>query len=162
VFAVIIVVGPATGAAINPARYLGAVFMMGAFGGHVLWSQVPAYLIGELAGGVLGGLAWVGIGRVREDAAMAEAAQAHAYFYMFNAGQQVGGSLGLAIIGTVAWTVVNNRLRSPAHPGYAHALSSGVTSAMEIGACAGLLVLVITLVAIRVRREDLPDGPVVM
>jgi len=48
------------------------------------------------------------------------------------------------------------------HPGYAHALSSGVTSAMEIGACAGLLALVITLVAIRVRREDLPDGPVVM
>ena len=26
----------------------------------------------------------------------------------------------------------------------------------------GLLALVITLVAIRVRREDLPDGPVVM
>jgi uncharacterized membrane protein len=37
---------------------------------------------------------------------------------MFNAGQQVGGSLGLAIIGSVAWTVVNNRLRSAAHPGY--------------------------------------------
>ena len=35
---------------------------------------------------------------------------------MFNAGQQVGGSLGLAIIGTVAWTVVNNRLRSVRTP----------------------------------------------
>src|SRR5947208_16966239 len=70
VFAVIIVVGPATGAAINPARYLGAVLMMKAFGGNVLWSQVPAYLIGELIGGVLGGLAWVAIGRVRADAAL--------------------------------------------------------------------------------------------
>jgi len=70
VFAIIIIVGPATGAAINPARYLGAVFMMGAFGGKVLWSQVPAYLIGELVGGVLGGLAWVAIGRVRTDAAL--------------------------------------------------------------------------------------------
>jgi len=69
VFAVIIILGPATGAAINPARYLGAVFMLGAFGGHVLWSQVPAYLIGEFAGGTLGALAWVAIGRVREDAA---------------------------------------------------------------------------------------------
>src|SRR6516165_4797216 len=69
VFAVIIVVGPATGAAINPARYLGAVFMLKAFGGSVLWSQVPAYLIGELVGGTLGALAWVGIGRVRADAA---------------------------------------------------------------------------------------------
>jgi len=74
VFAIIIILGPATGAAINPARYLGAVFMLKAFGGHVLWSQVPAYLIGELAGGVLGGLAWVGIGRVREDAAMSSLA----------------------------------------------------------------------------------------
>ena len=33
VFAIIIVVGPATGAAINPARYLGAMFMQSAFGG---------------------------------------------------------------------------------------------------------------------------------
>src|SRR5260370_11994771 len=48
--AVIIILGPATGAAINPARYLGAVLMLKAFGGSVLWSQLPAYLIGELAG----------------------------------------------------------------------------------------------------------------
>jgi glycerol uptake facilitator protein len=68
VFAVIIIVGPATGAAINPARYLGAVVMQDAFGGKVLWSQAPAYLIGELAGGVLGGLAWAAIGHVRADA----------------------------------------------------------------------------------------------
>ena len=68
VFAVIIILGPATGAAINPARYVGAVLMLKAFGGHVLWSQLPAYLIGELAGGVAGGLAWAGIGRVRSDA----------------------------------------------------------------------------------------------
>jgi glycerol uptake facilitator protein len=70
VFAIIIIIGPATGAAINPARYLGAVFMQGAFGGHVTWSEVPAYLIGELAGGVLGGLAYVGISKVRQDAAL--------------------------------------------------------------------------------------------
>jgi len=44
--------------------------MLKAFGGKVLWSQLPAYLIGEFAGGALGGLAWVAIGRVRADAAM--------------------------------------------------------------------------------------------
>jgi glycerol uptake facilitator protein len=74
VFAVIIIVGPATGAAINPARYLGAVFMLQAFGGHVLWSQLPAFLIGEFAGGALGGLAWAAIGRVRADATVASLA----------------------------------------------------------------------------------------
>ena len=75
VFAIIIILGPATGAAINPARYLGAVFMQGAFGGSVSWGQLPAYLIGEIAGGVLGGLAYVGISRSRaEHAASAGAA----------------------------------------------------------------------------------------
>jgi glycerol uptake facilitator protein len=76
VFAVIIILGPATGAAINPARYLGAVFMLKAFGGKVLWSQLPAYVIGELAGGTLGGLAWAAIGRVRADASFTSLAPA--------------------------------------------------------------------------------------
>jgi glycerol uptake facilitator protein len=70
VFAIIIILGPATGAAINPARYLGAVFMQDAFGGTVSWAQVPVYVIGEVIGGVLGGLAYVGIARVRKDAAL--------------------------------------------------------------------------------------------
>jgi glycerol uptake facilitator protein len=70
VFAIIIIIGPATGAAINPARYLGAFFMLGAFGGHVLWGQPAAYLIGELAGGVLGGLAYAAMSKVRADAAL--------------------------------------------------------------------------------------------
>jgi glycerol uptake facilitator protein len=76
VFAIIIILGPATGAAINPARYLGTVFMQAGFGGTVSWAQVPAYLIGEFVGGVLGALAWVGIGRVRADAAMTSLAPA--------------------------------------------------------------------------------------
>jgi glycerol uptake facilitator protein len=70
VFAIIIILGPATGAAINPARYMGAFFMQDAFGGTVSWVQLPAYVIGEVIGGVLGGLAYVGIARVRKDAAL--------------------------------------------------------------------------------------------
>jgi hypothetical protein len=37
---------------------------------------VPAYLIGEFVGGTLGALAWVAIGRVREDAAFTSLAPA--------------------------------------------------------------------------------------
>jgi glycerol uptake facilitator protein len=74
VFAVIIIVGPATGAAINPARYLGAFFMQSAFGGTVSWSQVPAYLIGEFAGGVLGALGYVGLSRARAQAVLSSPA----------------------------------------------------------------------------------------
>ena len=91
---------------------------------------------------------------------------------MFNAGQQVGGAVGLAVIGSVAWTIINNHARhslagvssaqnavAPGSPGYDHALTAGVSAALTIGAAATVLALLITLVAIRVRRHDLPDGP---
>lgn len=70
VFAIIIILGPATGAAINPARYVGAMVWQSAFGGSVHWSQAPAYLIGEFAGGVLGGLAYMFLSRTRTGAAL--------------------------------------------------------------------------------------------
>jgi len=91
---------------------------------------------------------------------------------MFNAGQQVGGAVGLAVIGSVAWTIINNHVRhslagvssartaaAPGSPSYDHALTAGVGAALTIGAAATLLALLVTLVAIRVRRHDLPDGP---
>jgi len=95
---------------------------------------------------------------------------------MFNAGQQAGGAVGLAVIGSVAWTIVNNHVKnslahvpaghaSTAHtalsgnPIYHHALTAGVQAALTIGAAATVLALIVTLVAIRVRREDLPDNP---
>jgi hypothetical protein len=116
---------------------------------------------------------------------------------MFNAGQQVGGAVGLAVIGSVAWTVVSDHFRSatsrvsaaghaaaghavaghavaghvsaashaaaaPSGPLYNHALSDGVTAALTIGAGATVLALIVTLVTIRVRREDLPGSPMVM
>jgi predicted MFS family arabinose efflux permease len=95
---------------------------------------------------------------------------------MFNAGQQVGGAVGLAVIGSVAWTVVNNHVKDslsrlpathaaairPGSPIYDHALSTGVTAALTIGAGATVLALIVTLITIRVRREDLPDSPLVM
>jgi glycerol uptake facilitator protein len=63
VFAVIIVVGPATSSAINPARTVGPMIILQAWGGTVAWSQLPAYLIGEFAGGVLAGVAYLALAR---------------------------------------------------------------------------------------------------
>jgi EmrB/QacA subfamily drug resistance transporter len=84
---------------------------------------------------------------------------------MFNAGQQVGGAVGLAVIGSVAWSVVSNHARAAGAgaaaggPAYGHALASGVTAALSIGAAATLLALAVTLITIRVRREELPASP---
>ena len=102
---------------------------------------------------------------------------------LLNTGQQVGGSLGLAILGTVAWTVVANSARNSAaaakaaavaaakagHPLhltaaqakaaqtalYDHALSVGFSRGFVVSAGIALLGLIVTIAAIRVTREDL-------
>ncbi|WP_371483881.1 MIP/aquaporin family protein [Kitasatospora sp. NBC_00315] len=63
VFAVIIPVAPATGASINPARTIGPMLVAELSGGTVHWGQLPVYLIAEVAGGVLAGLAYTVLNR---------------------------------------------------------------------------------------------------
>ena len=97
---------------------------------------------------------------------------------LLNTGQQVGGALGLAVLGTVAWSAVANSLRSQAAAAAAaaktatvhlsaaqtaalqkaatnHALATGFSKGYVVAAGIMLLALVITLVTIRVKREDL-------
>ncbi len=97
---------------------------------------------------------------------------------LLNVGQQVGGALGLALLGTVAWSAVANSLRSQAAAAAAaaktasvhlsaaqaaalqkaaanHALATGFSKGYIVAAGIMALALVITLVTIRVRREDL-------
>ena len=96
---------------------------------------------------------------------------------LLNTGQQVGGSIGLALLGTVAWTVVANSIHSqvsaaaaaaaktghavPAAGGqlpraiYDHALALGFSRGFLVSALIAVLALVITLVTIRVTRADL-------
>ena len=93
-----------------------------------------------------------------------------------NVGQQVGGSIGLAILGTVAWTVVANTTRSSAAAAAAaakagHPLAgtaaqvkrrsttmrcrsaSAAGSRYQQGSCS--IALIVTIAAIRVKRADL-------
>jgi EmrB/QacA subfamily drug resistance transporter len=98
---------------------------------------------------------------------------------LINTGQQVGGSIGLAVLGTVAWSAVANSIRSQmaaakaaaaataGHPLthakaaalqasiYRHALSVGFSHGYLVSAGIAFLGLVITVLTIRVRREDL-------
>jgi EmrB/QacA subfamily drug resistance transporter len=98
---------------------------------------------------------------------------------LLNAGQQVGGSIGLAVLGTVAWTAVADSIRSQAaaaaaamararHPVhqaagslpaaiYRHALAAGFSRGFEVSAAILVFALIITVAVIRVRRSDL-DG----
>jgi EmrB/QacA subfamily drug resistance transporter len=96
---------------------------------------------------------------------------------LLNTAQQVGGAIGLALLGTVAWTTVANSVQTQvAHaaaaaakagqplpkPGtpppasiYYHALTAGFSRAFLVAAGIGLLALLIAIVTIRVRRQDL-------
>jgi MFS family permease len=97
---------------------------------------------------------------------------------LLNTGQQVGGSIGLAILGTVAWSAVANSVHSQAAAAAAaakhatvhlsaaqqaaiqkamtdHALSVGFSKGYLVSAGISLLALIITIVAIRVKRSDL-------
>lgn len=49
----ILLIGPLTGGAVNPARTFGPYLTLTVFGGDVPWSQFWVYVIGPLAGGVV-------------------------------------------------------------------------------------------------------------
>jgi len=96
---------------------------------------------------------------------------------LLNTAQQVGGAIGLALLGTVAWTTVADSVRTQvAHaaaaaakagrplpkPGtplpasiYHHALTVGFSRAFVVAAGIGLLALLIAIATIRVRRQEL-------
>jgi MFS family permease len=90
---------------------------------------------------------------------------------LLNTGQQVGGAIGLAALGTIAWTAVANDLRnasaaiatgrqpaaSPAELAE-HALATGFSRGFLVAAGIGLLALLIGLATIRVSGEEL-TGP---
>jgi uncharacterized membrane protein len=100
---------------------------------------------------------------------------------LLNTAQQVGGAIGLALLGTVAWTTVANSVRtqvaqaataaakagrplpkpgSPPASIYDHALTVGFSRAFLVAAGIGLLALLIAIATIRVRRQELAGaGP---
>jgi EmrB/QacA subfamily drug resistance transporter len=79
---------------------------------------------------------------------------------LLNTGQQVGGSIGLAILGTVAWSAVASSLHSAGAAastaaGYNHALAYGFSHGYLVSAGIALLALIVSLVFIRIKRADL-------
>ena len=113
-------------------------------------------------------LSLVALSRVRdEDSGLASS--------LLNTGQQVGGAIGLAALGTVAWTTVANSTRhqvaqaasAPAPPsGHAlaasqlaaihrHALAVGISRGLLAASAIALAGFVVAAVSIRVRRHDL-------
>jgi EmrB/QacA subfamily drug resistance transporter len=154
----------------RPLMIMGPAF---AAGGMLWLSQISEH--STYAGGLLGPMMLTGLGMglsfvplslvslagvSNNDAGIAAS--------LLNVGQQVGGSIGLAILGTVAWSAVASNLHSAAaaagsaHLSKAaqlamsnHALAYGFGRGYLVSAGIALLALVVALVFIRVKKSDL-------
>jgi EmrB/QacA subfamily drug resistance transporter len=114
-------------------------------------------------------LSLVALNRVRdEDSGVASS--------LLNTGQQVGGAIGLAALGTVTWTAVANNIKHQAAVAAARtghqlpaaktggsvpaamlhqALAVGISRGFLVAAGIAVLALVVVVTTIRVRRSDL-------
>jgi len=133
----------------------------GTYAGELLG---PGLTIGLGLGLLFVPLSLVALARVREaDSGVASS--------LLNSGRQIGASIGLAVLGTVAWTVVADSARvgsarvgsARAHAvsrqvAYQHALATGFDRAFLVSAGMALLVLVVAIAVTRVRRADLSGG----
>ena len=129
----------------------------------------PTMIIGAGTAVLFVTLSLVALNRVPEaDAGVASS--------LLNTGQQLGGSTGLALLGTVAWTVVAHSIHAqaavaaraghPPRPGgplaaaiYNHALATGFARGFLVAAAIALLTLIINTATIRIRRADLAGPP---
>lgn len=71
----IVVFGPLTGAAVNPARAFGPNAAASLFGGSVDWGQYPAYVVGSLLGGIGAAFCYDLIARPKDEEGTNEPAQ---------------------------------------------------------------------------------------
>src|SRR5580700_10099501 len=150
------------------AASTGGLFWLSRISEHDTYASAvlgPTLLIGAGLALLFVTLSLVALNRVPEaDSGVASS--------LLNTGQQAGGSIGLAVLGTVAWTVVAHsshaqaaaaaRAGHPAHPGgplaaaiYNHALATGFARGFLVAAGIALLTLIINFAVIRVRRADL-------
>jgi EmrB/QacA subfamily drug resistance transporter len=119
----------------------------------------PGLVVGTGFGLLMVPLQLVALARVAE-------ADSGAAASLLNASRQVGGAIGLAVLGTVAWTVVANSARAAAaratsataataQAAYRHALTVGFDRAFLVGAATAVLLIVVAITMIRIRRADL-------
>ena len=154
---------------VGSATATGGMFWLSRIGEHSHYASGllgPTLVTGAGLGMLFMPLSVVALSRVQAEVAGAASS-------LLNTGQQVGGSMGLAVLGTVAWTAVANSVHSQAaaaaragHPArsaargmpaaiYRHALATGFSRGFEVAAGILLLALIVTIAAIRVRRGEL-------
>jgi predicted MFS family arabinose efflux permease len=149
---------------IGPAIAAGGMIWLSRLSEHSSYAggvRGPTILTGLGIGLVFVPLSLVSLAGVHDDDAGSASS-------LLNVGQQIGGSIGLAIVGTVAWSAVASSLRSAsaaagtAHLSTAaqtamsdHAMTYGFSQGYQISAGIAVLALIVSVIFIRVKKEDL-------
>jgi EmrB/QacA subfamily drug resistance transporter len=142
--------------------WLSSLTVHGTYAGGLLG---PALIIGAGLGLLFLPLSLVSLAGVAE-------ADSGAAASLLNAGRQAGASIGLAVLGTVAWTVAADSGRATAAAraasttptatlqaaAYQQALTAGFDRAFLVASVIAVLMLVAAITIIRVRRADLADS----
>jgi EmrB/QacA subfamily drug resistance transporter len=123
--------------------WLSGVTVQAGYASHVLG---PLLVLAVGLGGVFVSTGITAIaGVTTDDSGLASA--------LLNVGRQLGGSLGIAVMGTVATTVATNQLASGpvTHAALNHAVTAGYATAFELASGIALAGFLIALAAIRTR-----------
>ena len=154
----LLIAGSATAAA--AMFWLSRITEHSTFAGGMLG---PELLLGAGLGPLFVLIFLVGLTKVRDtDAGVASS--------LVNVGQQVGGSIGLAVVGTVVWSAVASSVHSQAAAAAKagvqvsaalqtrirdHALATGFSRGYLVSAGVMVLSVIIALALIRISRQDL-------
>jgi len=141
-------IGPRRPMTVGPLMVAGGLMWLSFVGVHAAYVSIvgPLLLLAIGMGSTFVPLTLTVMSRVpRGEAGLASA--------LLNTGQQIGGSLGLAVLVTVATSVTTGRLASAGHAvsraQHALATTSGYDAAFRIGSCIALLAFVLAVTVIR-------------
>jgi EmrB/QacA subfamily drug resistance transporter len=144
-------IGPRRPMTVGPLMVAGGLMWLSFVGVHAAYVSIvgPLLLLAIGMGSTFVPLTLTVMSRVhRGEAGLASA--------LLNTGQQIGGSLGLAVLVTVATSVTTGHLASAGHAvsraQHALATTSGYDAAFRIGSCIALLAFVLAVTVIRGGR----------
>ena len=143
-------IGPRLFITVGPLLVAGGLFWLSRIDGHTSYAAGlvgPMLLIAVGMGNIFVPLTLMAVAGTRPN----ETGLASA---LLNVGQQIGGSIGIALLGTIAATTTTNRLAgvAPTHAAVNQALAAGYGTGFLVATGIALLGFVIAITVIRGRR----------